>query len=299
MVVEAVRFTNEQQRTSALCDRATPPNPPDLSCFQLLKRWQPDDSREKSVARDLRATAWMCEVLGLCSVDDAQAFREPFEELADLGYAGYCYYDFASVSLNGLIDTFDRLKRQQVNDPDFKPVAFRNTWPGEFLNARNAGSHGSARIAFKNAKEPHESAVSFCRMMRYDDKYGVEPGETTATEAAQVFLTEFANSGAAHRAILVPARDALIMMIMDVIDQLHPYVGDEELWQRIPAVHPFKDVAAGRFLPGDRTGHLFLHMDNSFGIEATAGFETVRTSICVGAEFTPSVETSSPTDTKG
>jgi hypothetical protein len=94
----------------------------EVSCFRELKPWQAADVREQSLARDLWATAQLCELLGVCSFDDALGFRESFNALADLGYAGYCFYDFASVSKQGILDVFEALLREQLGDPTFEAL---------------------------------------------------------------------------------------------------------------------------------------------------------------------------------
>jgi hypothetical protein len=121
--------------------------------------------------------------------------------------------------------------------------------------------------------------------MRYDDRWGVEPNETTHVEVAKRYLAEFGAAHPDYKPTALPYQDLFVLATMDVINALYPQPGDEQLTKRIPLTHALRDVSAGRWLEGERTGHLFLNTDTSLGMEATSGFEALKTSICVGAEL--------------
>jgi hypothetical protein len=261
----------------------------EVSCFGELKRWQPEDMRERSLARDLWATGKLCELLGLCSADEAAAFEDAFHELADLGYAGYCYYDFASVSRQGMLDVFEALMREHLGAPEFEALHIWD-FDGHYLNARELDSHGSVRMIFKNGQEASGSDVVFCRYMRFDDKWGVEAGESTAKRSVELYRAEFGAAHSAYAPIAIPFKDLFTLITMDVLNAMHPQPGDEAFARRIPLIRALKDVDAGRWLEGDRTGHIFVNSDTSLGMEATAGFEALKSGICLGAELPAAVE---------
>jgi hypothetical protein len=186
-----------------------------------LTRWAEADRREASIRRDLWATAKLCEILGLCSFDDAQRFLPDFNDLSEMGYAGYCYYDFASVSMRGIFDAYRTLLREHTGNPGLDPIHVW-MWTGKFLNARDVGSTGATRMIFKNIAEPESTAVFFGRFLRCDRKYGVESGRTTKVDLIKAFSDDFDTTHAGFMGIGVPDKDIAILRTMDLINTAYP-----------------------------------------------------------------------------
>jgi hypothetical protein len=253
---------------------------------KAFKRWEADDLQDLSLERDLAATGKLCELLGLCSSDAARGFRKPFEQMAELGYAGYCYYDFASVSMRGLFDVHADLLHEELG-PDFHATYIWN-WTSKFLNARTPGSKGGVRMMYKNAAEPRETDTFFARFLRFDDKYGVEEGETTVTRFARDLSAEFDAAHPGVQGMPLPCKDIVILMIMDQLDQMDSQPRFEKLTRRVPIAHAFTEVQAGRWLPGGRVGHLWLNTNRSMGMEGISGLENERWVIGFGAALMPS-----------
>jgi hypothetical protein len=278
--------TNE--RISPMSRKVTPITGSDQ--LKNLKSWQDSDPRRLSVERDLWATAKLCEILGLCPFDQAmQGFRGPFSELAELGYAGYCYYDFASVSMNGLFDAYQELLRAHLGNTSLESIHIW-MWTGRFLNSREAESRGRVRMIFKNIAEPDETAIFFGRFLRCDHKFGVPDGQTTKVDLISDFSKQFDKTHPGFKAFGVPDKDIAILRTMDLINEAYPQPGNEGLKQRIPFNHAFTDIGAGRWIEGDRYGHLFIYPDGSIGVEGVSGFENERHVIALGGEKILSVQ---------
>jgi hypothetical protein len=276
------------ERISSMSGKVTPITGSDQ--VKNLKSWQDSDSRSLSVERDLWATAKLCEILRLCSFDEAvQGFRAPFNELAELRYAGYCYYDFASVSMNGLFDAYQELLREHLGDANLESIHIW-MWTGWFLNSREPDSRGNVRIIFENIEEPDETSVFFGRFLRCDHKFGVAEGQTTKVDLISEFSKQFDKIHPGFKAFGVPDKDIAILRTMDLINEAYPQPGDEGLMQRIPFNHAFTDIGAGRWIEGDRYGHLFIYPDGSIGVEGFSGFENERHVIALGAEKILSVQ---------
>jgi hypothetical protein len=248
--------------------------------------------RELSLKRDLFATAKLCEILGLCSFGDAAGFEASFRALADLGYAGYCYYDFASVSIQGLFDVYQELLRQHIGDPQFHAIHVW-MWTGRFLNARSADDRGKVRIVLKNVNEPDATGVFFGRSLRCDRKFGVEEGQTTKVELIERFARDLERMCPGMTGFGLPDKDIAILRIMDLLNEMYPNPGDEELLQRVPFNHAFTDIGAGRWVDGNRYGHIFVYPDGAMGVEGVQGFENTRHLIALGAQLEKASRSSS------
>jgi hypothetical protein len=253
------------------------------SLARTLKRWGKEDPYEASINRDLFATAKLCEILGLCSVDAARAFEASFRELADLGYAGYCYYDFASVSMLGILDAYQELLREHTGDAELESIHIW-MWSRQFMNARVPDSTGTVKMVVKNSTEPDATGIFFGRFLRCDSKFGIEAGRTSKIDLIDRFRHEIKELHTGFAGLGLPDKDIAILRTMDLINSMFPQPGDERFIQRVPFNHAFTDIGAGRWIDGDRYGHLFIYPDGSIGVEGVSGFENERHVIALGIE---------------
>jgi hypothetical protein len=256
---------------------------------ESLKRWQPGDSCELSIQRDLAATLGLCEVLGMNAHADAEELQRNFVELAGLGYAGYCYLDFPSVSYRRLLEAYGHLAKQCSSDSSFEPVTIWN-WLDELLDSACTERKPSARILFKNPSEPiyrtaadPEEETMFARLKAQDSSLGHEADDTQA-HFVGMLADEFGQYHSLHKVMALGSRDVLIAASMDLVDQLSNRHMYQSLPRRIQYARAYRDVAIGRVFPSNQVGRIWFLYDNAVGLDYDIGYDDLRIGVAIGAE---------------
>jgi hypothetical protein len=247
---------------------------------ERLKRWAQDDARELSLARDLRATLNAQERLGVGG-PDAETLEQSFTALADVGYAGYCYHDFAGVSMDALLDVYQGISREYVGDPAFKAV-YRWLWLDELFDEKGSGEHGNTGILLKNPAESTENATLFGVWQHFDTKFGA-PETDTQSYLENSIAQEFASYHPGARVSAVDCRELTILAMMDLIDMTDPDPAYRQLPRRIPYARGFHDNPVGRVFPRDMIGRIWFNYDTSVGLEPDAGMDHPRFGFALGA----------------
>jgi hypothetical protein len=257
---------------------------------ETLKRWQKEDARDLSLQRDIAATNRLCELLDVVPIKDAKGFDLAFRELIYLGYAGYCYLDFASVSYRQLLETYGKLSRESVkDDPAVTSVRIWN-WRDDLLDDAKPGQEPRARIIFKNPAEPiyriridPEEETMFARLTPQDAALGHNP-EDTQTRFVEKVAEEFAGYHGGFRALALDSRDILILAAMDLIDRLSGRQEFKALPVRIQHARAYRDVAMGRVFPSNQVGRIWFLYDTSVGMDYDVGYDDLRIGVAIGAE---------------
>jgi hypothetical protein len=256
---------------------------------EKLKRWDGEDFQELSLRRDVAATEQLCELLKITWRRGSHEIQESFCGLQDLGYAGYCFLDFAQISYRHLLSNYADLSRRCMNDAQFKAVNIWN-WREDLLDDSKIGQDLRARIIFKNPKEPiyriaidPEQETMFARLMPQDTELGHESGATQVQFVENV-AEEFAAYHRGHKVLALDSRDILILASMDLVDRLSGNKEFEQLGSRIQAARAYRDVRVGRVFPGRQVGRIWFLYDTSVGIDYDVGYDDLRIGCAIGAE---------------
>jgi hypothetical protein len=267
----------------------TPWTPSKPVYVDKLKGWLDDDMREVSLARDLAAHQALAELLDDSSSRDLRIARQRYKRLADLGYAGYFYFDFARVSMRELIKVYEILSMKYVGDPSFKTY-YQWNWREDLLDDAKPGSESQARIIFKNPEEAAGDATLFGKLMFFDTRYGV-PADETEKHLVDSVAEEFTVYHPDYRVFGLSSRDLLILSAMDMVNLLSPQPDFEKLPRRIAYFRGYRDAGAGRVFPhptyppmGDLVGRFWINTDTSLGLDTDTGYDDLRVGISLGAE---------------
>jgi len=267
------------------------------------KKWEDRDFRELSLERDVWATAKICELLGMSSFDEAvNGFAAAFGELADMGYAGYCYYNFASVSRKGLFNLYDQLGKQWKGN-DFRAV-YELKSIHEDLFARESGSRGEAKILLFNKCDPdgYDCYTHFGRNTAFDSRYGENEEETQLFQARRI-KNELLAENSQFIADPVPINDGIVLAMMDLVNVMFPQPkfdrlaerGHEHLYRHsTPDTNNFVDIAAGFSYEGPegkRIPTMWTNADFSVAIDVAMGVPELRRGFALAAKIVDGTNT--------
>jgi hypothetical protein len=257
---------------------------------ETLKRWQEEDTHDLSLRRDIAATNKLCEMLNVVPEGEAKEHELAFRELIDLGYAGYCYLDFAGASYRQLLEIYGKLSRESIkDDPAVKSVNIWN-WRDDLLEDAKTGREPRARIIFRNPAEPiYRTPIDpgeetmFARLKPQDAALGHDPQDTQARFVENV-AEEFAGYHSGFRVMALDSRDILILAAMDLIDRLSGQQEFKALPLRIQHARAYRDVAMGRVFPSNQVGRIWFLYDTSVGMDYDVGYDDLRIGVAIGAE---------------
>ncbi|MGV9870630.1 hypothetical protein [Rhodococcus koreensis] len=258
-----------------------PWSPSERLYVERLKRWQADDQRDLSLERDIR-TARMLREFFVTEGQDLDRFEDECRELADIGYAGYFFSDYADVSMHTLLDAYQYLARQHAGNDEFDAV-YRWKWLEELLDDAKPLAARKTKIAFKTPGEPYEDGTFFGRQLHLDARFpGVPVGETQKFLEESI-AREFATYHPGYAAATVPSRELVVLALMDLMDDLEPASAHQSLARRMPFARGFRDVGIGRKFARGEVGRIWVNYDNSIGLDTDPGQEHPRTGFALGA----------------
>ncbi|MCL2869830.1 hypothetical protein FWF48_03420 [Candidatus Saccharibacteria bacterium] len=231
-------------------------------------QWHNDAARDESTNRDLRATARLCELLGLCSQSDAQGFLPDFAKAAAQGYDIVINYDFASVSTAALNSLYERLLRKKLGKEGFKVLyVSKDWWTEEILNDRE-NSTGQVVFGFKQANGNLRLATCFGRSLAFDTTFDAsEPNTQLALLNRMQQKIMVAHDGGIVAGAL-PIRNVLIWALMDLIDDIDR-AQDE---RRVPLSYYYRDMTLGRRGPGGYVGCFGVGGDSALSFDGSDGY---------------------------
>jgi hypothetical protein len=244
---------------------------------ERLKTWEVEDQRDRSLQRDLEATLKVGELFGM-TTPGADELRGMFTDLADVGYAGYCYFDFPGMSLESMLKVYEDTSRSYVGRPDFKAL-YRWYWLDELFDNSGSVDGGRAKIILKNASQPDEAL--FGRLQQADTKFGA-PADKTQDYFLRSVAAEYARYHPGHQVFTPEFRELTILALMDLVDpSTEP--GGSGLPRRFTCARGYRDMAGGRLFPRGMYGRIWVNYDTSIAFEADPGMDHPRTGFTLAA----------------
>lgn len=222
------------------------------------------------IKRDVRATAKMHEVLGIWGFSSASGYwNKRFQCLAEKNYDGYLYATYFDVPLEVLLQVYAALWRIKFGDGQVVYNWAEELWNKKRLADAKCSENVTdvARIRFKRPIEANVADVAknetdyalFGLKQKYDYQLDLLEQLSEQVAAARIGLKAFGT----------PARDFVILAIMDLIDIIYFAEDTKNLPLRISSWGLMRDPS-GRG-SGRRVGVLYLYGIRQLGLRANGG----------------------------